>query len=137
MRGYGAFAHQDAMDRGQEKQGGGTYQPREEGEAGLWLTNLLLSLPQVTAARQFVVDAHSPLIQHRLSHMPTTFGVACGSLAGAGKGMPRTSDDVGLLVGGEQRQGWRGDGRWTMGAAAAGDTCQEENDKMWATRRIT
>ncbi len=125
------------MGGGQEK-GGGTYQPRKEGEAGLRTTNLPLSLPPVMAAQRSVVDDPSPLFQHQLSYMPTPFGIACGSLASAGReGTTRTSDNVGLLVCRGQRQGWGGDGRQTIGAAAAGDACQEEDDKLQVTTRIT
>ncbi len=61
-----------------------------------------------------------------------------GSLAGAARGVtPRTSDNVRLLVGGGQRQGWGRDGWRTKGAAAASYACQEENDELWATTRIT
>ncbi len=42
--------------------------------------------------------------------------------------MPQTSDNVGLLVWGGQRQGWGRDGWQTTGAAAAGDMCQGEDD---------
>jgi hypothetical protein len=51
--------------------------------------------------------------------------------------MPRTSEDVGLLVWGGQRLGWGGSGQQTMGAAAAGDACQEEDDELGAMMRIT
>ncbi len=71
--------------------------------------------------------------------MPTPFSVAFGSLAGDWRGgAPQTSDDVGLLVWGGQRQGWGGDGQLTMGAAVTGDACQEEDDdELRAKKRIT